>query len=165
MSYHKSVLLLLALSLCTGLQACSPRTGVSNAGSTAALELLKLHNQARLNGLNCGQGQQSAGTLNWSKKLADTAQHHSSDMHQRKRLSHRGRNGSSPQQRLAGIDYQWLAFAENLALGNNPQTVFDGWLNSKDHCLNIINPRYSEMGAAVIEGYWTVLFAQPKRRQ
>lgn len=45
----------------------------------------------------------------------------------------------------AGIDY-WMC-GENIAKGYaSPQSVVNGWMNSKGHRENILNPRYKELG-------------------
>jgi uncharacterized protein YkwD len=48
--------------------------------------------------------------------------------------------------------------------------VVQGWLDSPDHCENIMDPRFTEMGIAYAPGqvsrrglYWVQLLAAPRR--
>jgi uncharacterized protein YkwD len=84
-------------------------------------------------------------------------------------LHHTGSDRKDPGDRIAGFGYKWSAYGENVAEGyHSPEEVVKGWLKSKDHCENIMNPSFKEAGSARARGpqgtYWTLLFAAPAKR-
>jgi uncharacterized protein YkwD len=64
-------------------------------------------------------------------------------------MNHTGRDGSSPQQRITRGGYHWVEVGENLASGiMTPEDVVEGWLHSPEHCANLMDPLFREMGVA-----------------
>jgi len=64
-------------------------------------------------------------------------------------FSHTGSDGLSPSQRVTNAGYSWRTTGENIAAGiTSADEVIDGWLPSPEHCANIMNDRYTEVGAA-----------------
>lgn len=119
-------------------------------------QLIQLHNESR-------QADGKAA-LKVSCKLNKAALAHSKYMAKKGRLSHKGSKGSSVGKRAKKSGYQWRTIAENIAHGfSSPQDTYEGWLNSPPHQHNIMNPSYTEIGAAQAENYWTVVLAQPKK--
>jgi uncharacterized protein YkwD len=52
--------------------------------------------------------------------------------------------------RLAAVGYRWSAAGENIASGfTDPWGVVRGWMGSPDHCRNILNPSYADLGVGV----------------
>ena len=60
---------------------------------------------------------------------------------------------------------------ENIAAGSQmtPETAVAGWIRSPGHCANLMNPGFSEMGAAFAVDarsemgvYWTQAFGAPR---
>lgn len=126
--------------------------------------LLKLHNNARLSGITCtNKKYPTAPKLKWNTHLAGIAFRHSQDNYEQKKLSHLNQSGQSTVERINSSGYQWLRYGENLASGvYEEQAVFQLWLNSQQHCKNIANSQYTDMGAAQVNGYWTAIYASPK---
>ena len=60
-------------------------------------------------------------------------------------------------------------FGENIADGQgSPQQAVSGWLSSPDHCANIMDGKFTAMGAAYAVNpgsdatiYWTQVFGTP----
>ena len=85
-------------------------------------------------------------------------------------MTHEGRDGSTPAQRVTREGYQWSAVAENVAAGQKTiEDVVASWLMSSGHCANIMSGQYTEMGiaSAVNEKdrygvYWTLSLAAPR---
>ncbi len=52
------------------------------------------------------------------------------------------------------VGYQYIAVGENLALGNykDDRDLLKAWMDSPGHRANILNPRYREIGVAVMQG-------------
>lgn len=127
-------------------------------------KLLQLINDARIAGHNCGGSNQAAtGTVVWSDVLANAAKKHSADMAQHDKLDHFGSNGSTPQTRLEAEGYEYEDFAENLAKGGATEDdVINLWLNSSDHCKNLMKTGVTEIGVGTKGAYWTLILAKPK---
>jgi len=162
--------LLLALTLAS-MQA-SADVAVGKASSSAVRErVLELVNQARASSRRCGDERFSATTpLTPSSVLNRAARDHARDMANHDYFEHIGRDGSTPKERLARLDYHSNLTGENIAYGPvSAEEVVKGWLSSPGHCANIMEPGYREMGIAVASGkkrgaiYWVQEFAVPRR--
>lgn len=119
--------------------------------------LLKLVNQVRATGCNCGAtAMPSVPALTWSNQLALAASNHSKDMNKNKFFDHTSSNGMTLGDRVSATGYKWRTIAENIAYGQkDEQAVINSWLNSEGHCKNIMSASYKEMGAAKESIYWT----------
>jgi uncharacterized protein YkwD len=52
--------------------------------------------------------------------------------------------------RLSAVGYSWSAAGENIASGfSTPWAVIRGWMGSPDHCRNILDPQYADLGVGV----------------
>lgn len=134
-------------------------------------ELLTLVNAARSEGRMCGdQSYAVAAPLTYSCALEQAASAHSEDMATNNFISHTGSDGLTVSDRVEAAGYSWRAVGENIAGGySSPEEVTDGWLSSDGHCANIMNPNFTEFGAARVESenadyprYWTEVFAAPR---
>ncbi|RBP51325.1 cysteine-rich secretory family protein [Arenicella xantha] len=127
-----------------------------------AAELLALHNQARVDGVKCGWFiRQHAAPLSWNQQLAAAAQQQVRAMAKQQTLTHSA--GGNTKQRLAQVGYRWSRYAENIGFAyRDANAAFDGWINSKAHCQNIMDEAQREFGAAHYQGYWSVIIAAPK---
>ena len=129
-------------------------------------------NAARAAGRSCGaQAYAPAPPLRWHAALGAAALAHSEDMAARRYFDHAAQDGSLVGARSQRAGYAWQRIGENIAFGQNtPQAVLDGWLSSPGHCANIMNPDFSDMGAAygmtaeqksgVV--YWTQVLGKPR---
>ncbi len=134
-------------------------------------ELLARVNEARATPRSCGaQAFGAAPPLAWNATLAQAALGHSQDMAARRYFNHKEPGGSTPPDRATRAGYRWRSVGENIASGQ--QTVAEavaGWLDSPGHCANIMNPAFTEMGAAYAVNpasedrrpYWTQMLARP----
>jgi len=165
-----SALLVFALTLTVTQVAADVVVG--KVSSSAIRErVLDLVNQARASSRRCGDDKFSATTpLTPSSVLNHAAQNHARDMARHNYFEHTGRDGSTPKQRLARLNYRSNLTGENIAYGpESAEEVVRGWLSSPGHCANIMEPRYREMGIAVASGkkrgaiYWVQDFAVPHR--
>jgi uncharacterized protein YkwD len=85
-------------------------------------------------------------------------------------FAHRGRDGSTVGQRATRGGYRWRAIGENIAAGPpTADAVVQGWLNSPDHCANLMGPHFTEMGVAFVVDtgskhgiYWVQVFGAPR---
>lgn len=136
----------------------------------AGQEVLRLTNQAREQGQYCaGDYYPPAPALTWHDRLADAALGHSEDMAAHNYFSHEDRRGEHAAERIAHAGYRWRLAGENLASGpGSADGAVQGWLDSPSHCVNLMNPDFTQMGAAYATDaasdgfiYWTQKFASP----
>lgn len=137
-------------------QAASP-------ANQAQIDLLLLHNQARLEGTRCGWFfKHRAGTLTWNAKLSAAASQQVKAMAMSNTFSHSA--GGNTKTRLAQVGYAWSRYAENIGRGyNTAEDAFAGWAASREHCENIMDQAQRDFGAAHYQGYWSVILAAPKQ--
>lgn len=112
--------------------------------------LLEEANRARGSAQNCGDRSFGpAPALEWSDKLGRAALAHSRDMAERGYFSHSSPEGEQVSDRARAQDYEFRKIGENLGFGqSSPKQVVEGWLMSPGHCANLMQPEYTEMGAA-----------------
>jgi uncharacterized protein YkwD len=136
-----------------------------------ASRALQLVNDARARGTRCGARQFApAPPLTLSGTLGGVAFGHAADMAQRNYFEHMDPAGHSPADRVRAVGYHEKLVGENIAYG--PESVDEavrGWLDSPDHCENIMDPRFVEMGIAFAAGhaerhglYWVQVLAEPQ---
>jgi uncharacterized protein YkwD len=137
----------------------------------AGRAILHQVNQARAIPRNCGgQAFAAAAPLTWNVRLARSALAHSRDMAARNYFSHTDKRGSHAGVRAQHAGYHWQRIGENLAAGQgSAKQAVAGWLASPSHCPNIMNPDFTEMGAAYAVNpesdaliYWTQVFGTPR---
>ena len=147
----------------------SPDRSQAPAQAARALQLI---NQVRASGTRCGQ-RSFAPTLplTLSSTLATVAFGHAADMAEHDYFEHQDLTGRSPADRVRAGGYEDKLVGENIAYGpKSVDEVVQGWLDSPDHCENIMDPRFSEMGVAYAPGqlsrrglYWVQLLAAPRK--
>ena len=148
----------------------APSVGVS--GQVAGQRVLDLVNQARATPRYCGnRAFKAAQPVHWNDALAKASRLHAEDMARYNYLSHSGRDGSDPAQRVERAGYRYSSTGENIAAGGQmkPEDAVAGWIKSPGHCTNLMNPEFSEMGAAFAVNprsemgvYWTQAFGTPR---
>jgi uncharacterized protein YkwD len=133
---------------------------------------LQLINQVRASGTRCGRRSFApASPLTLSATLATVAFGHAADMAAHDYFEHQDLTGRSPADRVRAGGYEDKLVGENIAYGpKSIDEVVQGWLDSPDHCENIMDPRFTEMGVAYAPGqasrrglYWVQLLAAPRR--
>ncbi|WAG77453.1 CAP domain-containing protein [Metapseudomonas furukawaii] len=133
-------------------------------------KLLERINAVRGQPRQCGgQAFEAAGPLTWNATLATAAQDHTRAMANQNFFDHKDRDGRTPGDRAELAGYSAQLVGENIAAGlDSPGKVVEGWLASPGHCANLMNPRFSELGAAYAVDpksdagiYWTAMFGAP----
>ncbi len=112
---------------------------VPSAVSQSESRVIQLVNQERIiEGLR---------PLNYNDKLYDSARSHSRDMATANYYSHDSRNGRKFHERIFASGYPISKCGENIALGfSSPEEVFECWMNSPDHRVNIMNAEFTDIG-------------------
>ena len=171
------------------LTACTPETSqkdtFKNESSTIdsfKSEYLSAVNRARSVSHMCG-GQGlflAAPALTWNEKLYDAAYEHSLDMATTNTFGHAGSGEASDitgqkighpskgDERVTAQGYRWRMYGENVGAGTNRdkvETMVEGFLESDLHCANLMNPKFKELGMAMVKNsnttythYWTQNF-------
>jgi len=188
---NKSSLLIFTSTLiigCGGGASKSNVTDSTNSGkvieiSTTQQELLDAINKARSVQRDCYPQDSKRGLmeathpLKWNNELYASALEHSTDLAKSDTFSHLGSGtefditgDGSPsefQERIVANGYaNYYTVGENIAGGQKTiEEVMKAWLNSPEHCINIMKDTYSEVGIAVVLNedstygvYWTQNF-------
>lgn len=87
-------------------------------------------------------------------KLDAAALAKAQDMFKNQYFEHVSPAGAGPEDLAKKVGYDFIAFGENLAMGNfkDEQALVQAWMNSPGHRANILNTRYREIGVAVLKG-------------
>lgn len=121
-------------------------------------ELLTEINNLRKNGCQCGeQKMPPAGPLTWSKQLEKAAERHARDMFDNQHFDHIGTDKSDLGDRITAEGYDWSLVGENIAWGHTSvKDAVEGWVLSPEHCKNMMDPTFTDVGAAVKGTYWVL---------
>ena len=140
------------------------KTPVSHLSDAVRQEYLDLINAARAETQDCGQRGvfDPAPALSWNVRLEHAAYEHSNDMAQSNTFSHIGSGsvtdttaqdqrlgrGSKFYERIENSGYiRYRKVGENIAAGyTTPEEVVEAWLESDEHCANLMDPVFTEMG-------------------
>jgi hypothetical protein len=137
----------------------------------AGREIVRLTNAARAHVRTCGDRRfRAAPPLQWNDRLGAAALAHSRDMATHNYFAHSGRDRRTVGDRAVREKYSWNRIGENIATGqSSPKEVVASWLASPEHCANIMEPAFAEMGAAYFVNpksdtviYWTQVFGRAK---
>lgn len=151
-------------------QALASATCADSGTKAFRQEVLKLTNNYRATGRNCGSTWYPATKpVAWDTLLKRAANGHSRDMAKNNFFSHTGSDGSSMGDRITEAGYRWSAAGENIAAGySTVASVMEGWIKSPGHCANIMSSRYKDLGVACVpsntsdySSYWTMDLAAP----
>lgn len=132
--------------------------------------VLQLANRARAQPRRCGPTPFAAAPpLSANATLQKAALGYAQQMALYGYMDHTGRDGSSPAERVTRSGYRWRETGENLASGiMTPEQVVAGWLHSPEHCANLMDPLFREMGVAFAVNphndagiYWAMEFGTP----
>lgn len=149
-------------------------------------EYLLAINKVRVKKQDCGTKGIFSGTtaLTWSEKLYQSSYEHTQDLIGSETFSHLGSGTKSDwtgavlgkqsilNERVETYDYNWKKLGENLGAGtviDTAEKMVKGWLESDNHCINLMNPDFTEIGVVLIKDenslythYWTQNFGTPR---
>ena len=136
-----------------------------------ALQALELVNRVRQSQQRCGtRVVPPAGPLRLSAKLSEAAAQHAQDMAKHHYFEHQDPTGHTPADRVRATGYAERRVGENIAYGVlSTEDAIAGWLKSPEHCENLMDPNFKEMGIAFAQEqgapadlYWVQVLAAPK---
>lgn len=144
------------------------QTVIDSCMNERDISMLDSVNKARSQSRICGNESKPATTkIRWNCLVEKAAQIHSDDMASKNFFDHTGSDGSSAGDRITRVGYNWRGWSENIAAGQpDVNSVMLGWLESPDHCKNIMNTGHKEFGLGYTVNnntqyrlYWTQNFA------
>ena len=146
------------------------------AAAPAPDEVLQRLNAARRHGAVCHRpgGVIVAAPVLWSANLAAVAAAQSRAMAEQRQMRHRDLLDRGLAERLTAMGYRFSTAVENIAVGyDSLDEVVDAWLDSEDHCENLMNHAVLELGLACSDDtraaepgegrYWTLVLGAPRR--
>ena len=135
--------------------------------------MLEHVNDARAQPRRCGTAAYAAAApLAWDERLAAAALAHSRDMAENDYFSHASPDGARVAARVDAAGYNWQRVGENIAADvRSAEQAVAGWVSSPRHCANLMDPHFTQMGAAYAVNpdsgaltYWTQVLGAPSRR-
>ncbi len=153
------------------------------------IEFLDAINTARSSRQDCGSEgvHEATHDLIWNDNLYKAAYEHSYDLAESDTFDHNGSgteyditaqelnlgSGSTFKERIERNGYtNWSTIGENITAGtiiDEAHEAIDAWLASDEHCANLMNPNYTEVGMAhyskarsTYTNYWTQNFGKPR---
>lgn len=87
--------------------------------------------------------------------LEEAAQLKANDMAEKGYFAHNTPDGKKPWYFMELAGYEYKHAGENLAVNFvDTEEIHRAWMNSRGHFLNIVNPKYTEIGIATSTGYY-----------
>ena len=90
--------------------------------------------------------------LKWDDALFKAARKHALLMLDLNILEHQLPGEPGLEERITGAGARFTFIAENIALGKDSATIHNGWMHSSGHRANILSPRVTSVGIAVVRG-------------
>lgn len=86
--------------------------------------------------------------------LDEVAHRRALDMFTQQYFEHSSPQGTGASDVATALGYSYIGVGENIALGNykNDEVIVTAWMNSPGHRANILNPKFVDLGVAVIRG-------------
>lgn len=102
---------------------------------------------------NAQRQQNGMATLSTNTTLNATALSKANDMCANQYFAHTSPAGLGAGDLATNAGYDYLSIGENLARGpfTSNAAVVEAWMNSPGHRANILNPKFTEMGAAAVQ--------------
>jgi uncharacterized protein YkwD len=121
--------------------------------STAALPSTQLSasEQALFDDANRERAKEDLPPLKWNTLLASAARHHAELMAQHSAISHQFPGEPALVQRITAVGARFSSVAENIAAGQDAGDIHYGWMHSPGHRANILDPKLTALGVAVVE--------------
>ncbi len=132
-------------------------------------EFLNAVNDARSQAQDCGAYgiKPAVHALSWNETLYKAAYTYNYDMDNGDAWYHVGSgteydivdpnsDGSTLPERVEYYNYNWSVIGENIAKGQKTvDEVIAGWIDSDEHCINLMSPDFTEIGMSLLVGTGT----------
>jgi len=91
--------------------------------------------------------------LTFNELLSNAAESKAEDMFNNQYWAHTSPSGKEPWDFIKSVNYNYKVAGENLARDfDSTKPMVEAWMNSPTHKANIMNPRYRDIGLAVVNG-------------
>jgi len=107
--------------------------------------------QALFDNANRERSKEDLPPLKWNTLLASAARQHAEIMAQHSAISHQFPGEPALVQRIAAVGARFSTVAENVAAGQDTDDIHYGWMHSPGHRANILDPKLTALGVAVVE--------------
>lgn len=130
----------------------TPQDAGDQTISTEEAQMLRDLNAARTVARTCGSKQMpAAAPVTWNGHLATAARAHALDMAVNGYFAHTSPTYGGIDTRAGAAGYSaWKELGENIAAGQNLQTVMATWLASPGHCETLMDADLKEVGLAYL---------------
>jgi hypothetical protein len=125
-----------------GLLVIGTASSAGIAQNGAERQLVELVNEAR--------SQQGLGPVSWDPALASAAQQHAQWVARSPQLSHQYPGEPDLANRASSAGARFHEIAENVAEGQSVDQLHTEWMNSPHHRANILDPRITSIGVAIV---------------
>lgn len=124
--------------------------------------MLKKINKLRSKGCVCqDRFMPPVAPLEWNSTLMTSALYHAEDMKEKDYFSHYSPTGKDIGDRIDEVGYSWSYCGENLGSGQRTfDEVMRDWIESKTHCMMLMNPEVEEVAVAKAGIYWVQHFGK-----
>lgn len=123
-------------------------SGLKVLGFATDVTLVDLYDQTNLE-----RQQNGLSRLKYSPVLEEAAKQKAADMFANDYWAHISPSGTTPWDFFESVEYRYLYAGENLAKDFDKSTnLVAAWMNSPTHRENILNPNYTEIGFAIVNG-------------
>jgi uncharacterized protein YkwD len=95
---------------------------------------------------------QGFASLQWDESLFKAARRHALRMANLNMLEHQLPSEPKLEERFTEAGARFSIIGENIALGPNPNTIHNGWMESPGHRKNILDARFNAVGIAAVRG-------------
>jgi hypothetical protein len=99
---------------------------------------------------NQSRAQAGVAPLRWEAALAAAARAHAQRMAQEGPIAHRYGGEADLPERAASAGARFSLIEENIAVGQTPDQIHDGWMHSPGHHDNLLNPKIDHIGVALV---------------
>lgn len=124
------------------------------ASRSAQTQLLERNDSERalLDLLNHERDANHLPEFKWDDALFKAARKHALLMLDLDTFDHQLPGEPGLAERLTSVGARFTSIAENIAIGKDPATIHSGWMQSAGHRANILSPRLTAVGIAVVRG-------------
>src|SRR5258708_7874430 len=102
--------------------------------------------------LNRERAESNLPELKWDEALFKAARQHALLMLDLNIMEHQLPGEPGLEERLTAAGARFTYIAENIAIGKDSSTIHSGWMHSPGHRANILSPRVTAVGIAVVRG-------------
>jgi uncharacterized protein YkwD len=131
--------------------SAAEKSSVRSPVAGLPLTQLSASEQSLFDNTNRARDKEDLPPLKWNALLASAARHHAELMAQHSAISHQFPGEPALVQRIAAVGARFSSVAENIAAGQDAGDIHYGWMHSPGHRANILDPKLTALGVAVVE--------------